>query len=773
MAQDQLTDDLDFTEKDDTIDLRDYLRVIIKRRRQILTVWGLVVAACLIYCFIATPIYQATVSIIIDKQPTADPGSLQEAVFNDTSDTEYYQTVENILLSRTVAYKVIKQLNLDKNEDFFSQDFDPNDPNEDSKIRMERMIDAFLQKDLTIDMIPKSHFFNINFRIKDKVLAAAVANALVDAYREHALAMKLDSVQNSVVWLTSNLEQERKKVEASQRALLQYEEANGIVTDFSTSTETMTSQKLAQLISRGVDAEAARAQAEVIYKQAAALSVKADMVDAIPEVLENDLIRMIKTQEVALLQRRSELSKRYGENHPEMVALQSELKTLQAKKNQEVQRIIDALRNTWQAALAHENALKEALAVQKNEAFNLNRTSIIYTGLYCEAEGSQAMYALLLKRLKETSITENLNVGNIRIVDKANKPYIPVRPKLLLYTFLASILGLVVSLGIAFTLEYLDDAVNVPEDITGQVRIPYLGSVPLSSPKDPVALAYEQGEPPLPPFLAARLPRSNVAEAYRSIRTNLLLSMAETEPQVIMVSSAEAVVGKTTTACNIAVVLAHFGYRVALLDCDLHRPQLQKLFDIKQEAGMSNLLVGSKKMPDAVFTTDIPNLDIIPSGPIPPNPSEMLGSRKMKTILNELRQQFDKIIIDAPPTGAVTDPLVMAKFTDGVVLVALCGKTSRRSLAHAAENLKKIGAHVFGAVINAVNIRGSGYYHYYHFDYKYGPKYKYGYGTNSASGRMFVQITRIFPFVKIRGFRLKKLRFIGKFPFIKRKTRKG
>ena len=769
MAQNQLTDDRDFTEKDDTIDLRDYMRVIIKRQRLILTVWGLIVAACLMYCLIATPIYQATAGIIIDKEPTADTGSLQEAVFNDSSGLEYYQTVENILLSRTVADKVIKQLGLDKNEAFFSQ---KRDPDEDDAARAERMIDAFLL-DLKIEMVPKSHYFNINFWLSDAALAAATANALVDAYREHALAMKLDSVQNSVVWLNSNLEQERKKVEASQKALLQYKEEQGIITDFSTSAETITAQKLAQLNSQVAEAEAARTQAETLYKQAAALAEKTDQLDAVPEVLASDLIQEIKTQEVALLRKKSGLSKKYGANHPQMVSLQLELKTLQAKKNQEMQRILDALQNTWQAALAQEKALREALAAQRNEAFDLNRTSIIYTGLYCESEGAKAMYALLLTRLKETAVTENLNIGNIRVVDKAKKPYLPARPKILLYTFIALIMGLAVSLGIAFTLEYLDDAVNVPDDITRQVCIPYLGSVPLISPKDPDALADKQALRPTPPFFAARLPRSTVAEFYRGIRTNLLLSMAGTEPQVILVSSAEAGVGKTTTACNIAVVMAHFGYRVALLDCDLHRPQLRKLFNIKQEEGMSNLLVGSKKIPDAVFTTGIPNLQVISAGPMPPNPSEMLGSQKMQTILGELRQQFDKIIIDAPPAGAVTDTLVMAKFVDGVALVALGGKTSRRSLTHAAENLKKIGVHVFGAVINAADIRGSGYYHYYHFDYKYGHKYKYGYGSNSPSGRKPVSLTSVFPFVRIRGFRLRKLRFTGKFPFIKRKTRKG
>ncbi|MBN2108871.1 MAG: polysaccharide biosynthesis tyrosine autokinase [Deltaproteobacteria bacterium] len=733
-------DNDDFMDMDieDTINIRDYVRTVVKRWRLITAVWGAVAAAGLIYCLTATPIYEATSGIIIDKEEN-DRGSLQEAVFTDTSGAEYYQTMYKILESRSVALNVIERLGLDKNKAFAPQG---EEAQADNDTREELLITA-LQANLKIAPAPKSHYVNINYRSTDPALAAAIANALVEAYREHAFAMKLDSVQNSVQWLKDNLAQERKKVETAEQALLSFREQYNIVMDFSSDTETITAQKLAQLNGQVVEAETARAEAETRYRQAAALLQKPEMLDSIPEVMANPLIQQIKTTEVGLVQRRSELSKKYGPLHPQMAGLQSELKTLQAKKEQEIGRIVSALDNTYKVTLAKENSLKEALAAQKTEAFSLNKKAIQYTGLYCEAEGAKAMYSLLLKRFKETSVTENLKIGNIRVVDRAKPPLKPVKPKKRLYMLIALMMGLAAGLAAAFFLEYMDDAVNVPDDITQQVRIPFLGSVPLIPPAQPGG----QADNPPPEMVAALTPRSSISEAYRGIRTNLLLSLAATEPRIILVSSADAGAGKTTTACNIAVVLAHFNYRVVLIDCDLHRPQLGKLFNIEHPEGMTNLLVGGKTLQETSFATGIPNLTVIPSGPIPPNPSEMLGSPKMKAILDQLKQHFDKIIIDAPPAGAVTDPLVMAKFTDGVVLVVRGGRTERRAVAHAADNLKKIGAHVFGAVLNGVDMSSSGYYHYYHHYYH---NYGYAYGQK-AGGTKKSKVTSKIPFLNRRA----------------------
>jgi len=550
-------------------------------------------------------------------------------------------------------------------------------------------------------------------------------------------------VQNSVQWLKDNMAQERKRVETSEQALLNFREKNNIVMDFSTDTETITAQKLAQLNGQVVEAETARAEAETRYKQAAAVALQADMLDSIPEALANPLIQQIKATEVELVQRRSELSKKYGPLHRQMVTVQSELKTLQAKKEQEIQRIISSLNNTYQVTLAKEKTLKEALSAQKKDVFTQNKTVIEYTGLNCDAEGAKAMYGLLLKRFKETSVMENLKVGNIRVVDKAKPPIKPIRPRKLFYMLIALIIGLGVALGTAFLLEYIDDAINTPEDIKHYLRIPFLGIIPLRQQKESEPTDAAKTPPSLEAFYT---PRSPITEAYRGIRTNLFYSLPEAEPQVLLVTSAIAQEGKTTSATNIAVTMAQFGYRVLLLDCDFHRPQMRRLFSIAQDDGMTNLLVGNKKIEDVVCATEVPNLQVIPCGPIPPNPSEILGSKKMLAVIDELRQRFDKIIIDSAPVSAVTDSLMAARATDGIIFVVRAGATPRKICIHAVEALNGVGATVLGAVINGLDTHKAGYHYYSNYRYNY--HYGYGYGDSTAQPKPKERRKKLFSIVR-------------------------
>ena len=712
----------DILDRDDPINFRDYERVIIKRRRIILAVWGLIVTVGLIICLTATPIYEATVGIIIDKEEN-EQGSLREAVLSDTTDAEYYQTMCKIFESKSVILNVIKRLGLDKNKIFFTN---TDVTKVDNETLEENLIEAF-QGNLKIVPVMKSHYVNIKYQSKDPALAAEIANAIVDAYREHAFAMKLDSVKNSVQWLNDNMALERKTVETAEQALLSFREKNNIVMDFSTDTETVTAQKLAQLNEQVAAAEAARTEVETSYKQAEAVAQQADNLDSIPEAIANPVIQQIKATEVELLQRRSELSKKYGPLHREMIIVQSELKTLQAKKEQEIQRIISSLYNAYQVALAKEKSLKDALAAQKKEVFTLNKNAIEYTGLYCEAEGAKAMYTLLLKRFKETSVTENLKVGNVRVVDKAKKPIRPIKPNKRLVMFIAFIIGLVMALGTAFLLEYIDDAINTPEDIKQLLRIPFLGTIPLRQQKK--AAGMDDAATTAPELEAFFMPRSPLAEAYRNIRTNIFYSLPDTETQAILVTSAISQDGKTTSATNIAITMAQFGYRVALLDCDFHHPQIGKLFAIAQEYGMTNLLVGNKKIDEVVCATEVPNLLIIPSGPIPPNPSEILGSKKMLALMEELKLKYDKIIIDSPPIAAVTDALMAAHAVDGIVFVVRGGKTPRKNAENAVEALNRIEDKMLGVVLNGLDTHLDGYHYYSKYQSHYDD------GDSTAQGK--------------------------------------
>lgn len=733
------------------IDLRDYLRVILKRRWSIITVFAIIVVSVTIHTYAATPIYQATTRLIIDKE-NPNVMSIQEVMAVDASGTDYYQTQYKIIESRNVARAVIKRLNLDKNEEFVPKPRDNFLANLKRSVQKTaaafkkavvallrtrevsspqalkehdsdyNLVSAFISR-IEVKPIRNSRLVDVGFEAKDPVLAAKITNTLAQAYIEQNLDTKLKAVKGAVRWLHTRIVAERQKVEKAEQALLAYKTRHSIVTDFTSDVEKITAQKLAHLNTQIVEAESVRVEAETRYKQALALKGTPDMLDSIPEVLNNNLIQQIKSMEVELYKRTSELSKKYGQKHPQMVAIRAELKTLQKRKGYEIKRVVNSLNNEYRVVKAKEESLKAALAKQRKESLDLNQKAIEYGVLQREVESARQMYQLLINRFKETSLTESMKTGNIRILDRAEVSKSPVKPRKRRNILMAVLFGLAAGLGLAFFLEYLDNTIKDPEDIKRYLNIPYLGPVPVIAPND------DQDEDVPPEMVVLNSPKSTASEAYRGIRTGILFSSAESEPQVIMVTSAGPQEGKTITSSNLAITMAQSGNKVVLLDCDMRRPRVNKLFGISRNRGMTNLLVEKTDLKLTVFNTSIPNLHVIPSGPIPPNPSEILGSKRMEELIEVLRKNFTRIIIDTPPITAVTDAALLGKLSDGVVLVVRANRTVRDMAKTGLEQLRAVGAKLLGVVLNGVSMdRGS--YYYYQYYYYYGDE---GYQEKKSS----------------------------------------
>ncbi len=728
--------------QDKQIDLHDYLRVILKHRWTILTVFAVIVVSVAIFSFTATPIYKATTRIIIEKE-NPKVVSIQEVVSVDSAGTDYYQTQYKIIESRSVAREVIKRLKLDENEEFvpkpgkgffsdiklairdgisgffslFKAAKPPQAlPGEDDD-PYSGLISSFISR-ITVSPIRNSRLVDVSYEAKDPVLAAKITNALSQAYINLNLETKLKATQDAINWLNSRITEERKKVDAAEQALLQYKERHGIVTDFSSNVETITAQKLAALNTQVVEAEAKRVEAETRYRTAASLERTPDMLDSVPEVMNNALIGQIKSMEIELSKRKSELSKKYGPNHPQMTAIDSELDTLQARKMREIRRVVNLLNNEYRVALARENSLKASLGRQKGESLQMNQKAIDYSVLRRESESTKEMYDLLIKRFKETSLTEDIKTGNIRVVDRAEVPKSPVKPKKGQNILLAIVVGLSLGVGLAFFLEYLDSTIKVPEDIKHHLGIPYLGPVP--------SFAYEGANPgdperkPSEDLIAHLTPKATASESYRGIRTGILFSSADSSPQVILVTSAGPREGKTITAANVAITMAQTGGRVVILDCDMRRPKVHKVFETSRDKGMANILVGSCEVDEAIIATAIPNIDIVPSGPIPPNPSEILGSHRMEGLIKTLRARYERIIIDSPPVTAVTDAVILSRMVDGVVLIIRAGEVHREIIKNALSQLRSVNARLLGAVLNGVEMGRDSYYYYQYYYYYYG-----------------------------------------------------
>lgn len=726
---------------EEQINLRDYLYVIQKRKWTVITVFIVIVITVAILNFTATPIYEATARLIIDKE-NPNVVSIQEVMSVDASGSDYYQTQYKIIESRTVAREVIRRLNLDKSEEFFSK------PKDDLISSLKRSIQetiAFWKDSITSllrtgdESIPKtldgfepdsalvsdfikrikvspirnSRLVDVRFEGKDSVLAATIVNTLTDVYISQNLETKLRAVQDAVKWLHNRIEEERKKVEKAEQALLRYKEKYGIVTDFSSDVENITAQKLAHLNTQVVEAESNRVEAETRYKQAMILTGTPDMLDSIPEVLNNELIRQIKSMEVELFKRMSELSKKYGQKHPQMVAIQSELNTLQKRRTKEVSRVINSLKNEYKVALAKENSLKAALAKQKKESLELNQKAIQYGVLRRESESARYMYELLIKRFKETSLTEDMKTGNIRIVDRAEVPEYPIKPKKKVNILLAIIVSLLTGTGLAFFFEYLDNTIKLPEEVEKHLNIPFLGSTPLFSAKNKWKLRDDTS----PELITFNYPKSTASESYRSIRTSILFSSAESVPQVILITGVGPQEGKTITMANLAVTMARADSKTLILDCDMRRANVHKVFGTTNDHGISNLLVGNSSIKKAILHTRIPNLDVIPCGPIPPNPSELLGSTRMKSLLNSLRKHYAHILIDSPPSIAVTDAVVLSKSVDGVILVIRVGYTAKEIIKSGIAQFGAVGANILGAVLNGVDMSRDRYHYKYYYYY--------------------------------------------------------
>ena len=726
------------------IDLRDYLRVLLKRRWVIITAFTVVVLSVAVKTFTANPIYQATAQIVIEKE-NPNLVSIEQVIAVDSTGTDYYRTQYKIIQSRSVARKVVRRLDLKNSPEFFP----PPKGNILSKIKVgiqgalsntkdwiisllktgehtdgftERMdgdlsfdselVSAFIER-ITVSPIQTSRLVDVSVQAKDPVMSARMTNELVTAYIDQNLEIKLTAAKNAAQWLGERINDTRKKVEAAEKALLQYKEAQHIITDFSSDAENITAQKLAELNTKLIEAESQRVEAETRYHQAISLENTPDMLDSIPEVLSNDLIKEVKKMEVVLFNRMSELSKKYGRNHPKMVAIGSELAELKKRKGIEARRVVNSLKNKYKLALAREESLKKALARQKAESLSLNKKAVQFGVLQREAESSRHMYEMLIKRFKETSLTEEMKTGNIRIIDIAETPQYPVKPNKKRNLLLAVIMGLAMGFGLALFLEYLDNTVKLPEEIKEDLNIPYLGAVP----------AFSQNETPhhmSPDLVTIHSPKSSASESYRGIRTGILFSSADTAPQVIMMTSVSPLEGKTTSAVNLSVTLAKAESRVLLMDADMRRPRIHKIFEVDRKIGLSGVLVGTETLKDAIVSSSVDGLDILPVGHIPPNPSEIIGSQKMGQLLNALRKKYSRIIIDSPPMLAVTDAVVLSQMVDSVILVIRSGETPRPAIQNSLAQLKTVNAKILGAMLNAVGVGRDSYYYYQYSHYYYG-----------------------------------------------------
>jgi capsular exopolysaccharide synthesis family protein len=436
------------------------------------------------------------------------------------------------------------------------------------------------------------------------------------------------------------------------------------------------------------------------------------------------MLGKLREKEADLNTQYAQATTQFGSGYPKVVELNNQLKQVRTEIVAEETRMQHEIRDEYLAAVQRENLLTTAFEQQKQEANQLNESAIEYSVLKRDAESNRQLYQDLLQRLKEAGVSAGLRSSNIRVVDVARTPTSPITPDVPRNIRFGVLLGLACGIGLAFVLESLDTSIRNMEELSAISTLPALGTIPLqlssngSLRKRLKMVSAETEKSESPALVTYARPKSEAAEAYRALRTSILLSSFGAPPKVILVTSASPQEGKTTISANSALVLAQRGSRVLLIDADLRRPSIDKLFGVRSRGGLSTLISGSDKVEDVVIPCpEVPNLWILPAGPIPPQPAELLGSTVMKDHIAHWRSFFDHIIIDTPPCLSVTDAVLLSPEADRVILVARSGQTTKAALRRACEMLLQVNARVMGIVLNALNRHSAEEY------YQYGGRY--------------------------------------------------
>jgi succinoglycan biosynthesis transport protein ExoP len=718
--------------------LREYMRVLIKSKWVVIASVLLVVGVVTISTLRTTPIYEAVGSIAINKM---DPVTFN--LKDSSSSVDYYDPADmdtevRILKSDLLALQVIRQLNLDKPSEFAAKSKSPSSPLELTTDAMQpdsartSAVLAGFKGSLQVSLVPNTRIIEIRFRSPDKNLAARVVNTLANTYVEQNFKTRFESTMQASDWLSKQLVDLQIKVETSQEKLVKYQKEHEILGI--DEKQNITTAKLDELNRELTAAESARMEKESIYHL-----VQAGDSDSIAAAANVDgtargssanstLLEKLREQQADLKIQVAQLSTQFGPSYPKLAQLNSQLKEVDVQIQSEMRKVAARLRGDYLAALQRETMLRGALEKQKQEANKLNESAIEYSLLKRDVDANRTLSEGLLEKLKEAGVTAGLRSNNFRIVDVARVPTAPSGPNILRNLALALALGLSTGIGLAFLLESMDNTVRTPEQAQAVSALPSLGMIPLGSRstrevagREKLSLASSKEAVEL---VTKSRPRSQMAESYRALRTSLLLTFAGGPPKVILITSALPEEGKTTTSVNSAIVLAQKGTRVLLIDADLRRPSIHKTLGMGPKLGLSNVLTGTATLPQAIIpSTILPELFILPAGTPPPNPAELLASAKMKNILEELRKQYDHIVIDSPPTLSVTDAVVMSTDADAVVLVIRSGHTTKPALRRARDILMQVNARVCGVLVNAVDLNSPDYYYHYEYQGKYGHGY--------------------------------------------------
>jgi capsular exopolysaccharide synthesis family protein len=682
------------------------------------------------------PVYQARAQVLIED-PNADIATPSELTRNATyTDPEVYmQTQLRIMRGRDLAQRVAAKLDMARVPEFNGQGPRPTqlavgialvkyyatwpyrlitstqaEAPSSGTATPSNYADALLGR-MQATQVRGSQLVDLTFNSADPEFAARAANLFAEEYANNNLQVKIAALENSADWLSGEVKKQEELVKQSELRLASYKETqdagaldssqNIVVMRLTASNEAVTKARLTRIEKEG------------LWRQ---IQAAGDDVESITSVLNNQNIQALRAGLNAAEQELARATERYGERHPDYQKAVTTLQNTRRQLEGEIATARQNAKNEYDAAVQQEREMQAQLSESKQAATALGRKGVDYAVLEREAESNRTIYNQLLTREKELRVVANSRTNNIRVADRAEVPGAPFSPNHRRDWAYAIALGLALGLGIAFGIDYLDDTVKTPDDITRRLKLKFLGLVPIVS-----------GD--RHPLISGPVPH-DFGESYRSIRTSLAAQLPGTGARVVAVASSQPLEGKTTTAVNIAMALAVGGARVLLIDADMRRPSVHKALRMTNDRGLSQLLAGQARMREVVQRTHDPNLLTITAGRTPANPSELLASDRMRALLTGLETgPFDWIIIDTPPVLAVTDAVILAPLVGAVTFVIGAEMTRWRLAERAVETLLGSNPRHVLAVLNKVNFGRNKYY----YSRYYGHQYKNYYAESPAA----------------------------------------
>ncbi len=675
---------------------------VLKKRRRTVAVFTTVLTITVAIGTMLSPKYyssEATIEISPKAPVVLEVDEVNELVSasNTLQMRTYYGTQYRIIRSRSVLDEALKILREEHGVTSFDEAEDPI---------------AALRRRLTVEPDAETHLVDIVVEHTDPDHAALFANTVAEAYIALNLERSLAPAQQALEWLAAQQEiYHTRKTESDGKvhAFLWENDLLGLQEGRSTTQEALVALQKAW---SGIHTE--RIQVEAGFRELVRLQNSGEL-QALANYLtaSNATLAGIISRYLQLREQEANLRGRYLPDHPEMRQLQAERLRLEETVQAQIDDIIRAKRAELKMVSAKEKALEGDISRVTEELEQLEEKLIELEFIEGEADRNEEFYKNLDQRISEVDLSQFIRANNIRFMDRAIPDEIPVRPKLMVNMAMGLILGLFGGCALAFLMEYLDSTVKSREDVETAIGMPFLGIVPLIADQDRKSLTSERDRN----IFVHAVPRSNVAEALRSIRTNLLFA-GHSKMDRLLITSALPQEGKSFITSNLSVLIAMTGSKALVIDADLRRPALHKLFELPNTRGLSTFLAGVEEARTCIRPSHVPGLDVMCAGPTPPNPAELLGNGMLPRFLDSL-EEYDIVLIDSPPAGVVADPLMLSSLVDGVLVVIEANQTSRNVVTRARDLLAEVNAKMLGAIVNKLDIRSAGYGYYYYYDYGY------------------------------------------------------